>query len=85
MTKEDLESTALYDIFKNRFQTTIVMAEELFMPVMTGVKEMELLQMSPSIPSLRIERFTHGEDRLIEYTNTIARGDKFKYHVRLEN
>ncbi len=87
ITKKDLETTAMYDIFTNRFQTKIVMAEELFMPVMTAEREAELLQMSSSIPSLRIERFTYGEDRLrlIEYTNTIARGDKFKYHVRLEN
>lgn len=85
MTKEELEQTALYDIFRNRFQMEIKMAEELFMPVMTSEKEAKLLKMPPSLPSLRIERFTHGADRLIEYTNTIARGDKFKYHVRLEN
>jgi len=85
ITKEDLEHTALYEIFRNRFQTEITLAEELFMPVMTAEKESKLLKMHPSLPSLRIERLTHGVDRVIEYTNTIARGDKFKYHVRLEN
>lgn len=85
ITKEDLEHTALYEIFRNRFQTEITMAEEFFMPVMTDEKEAKQLKMHPSLPSLRIERLTHGVDRVIEYTNTIARGDKFKYHVRLEN
>ena len=85
ITKEDLEHTALYEIFRNRFQTEITLAEELFMPVMTAEKESKLLKMHPSLPSLRIERLTHGVDRVIEYTDTIARGDKFKYHVRLEN
>jgi GntR family transcriptional regulator len=85
ITKEDLEHTALYEVFRNHFQTEITMAEELFMPVMTAEKEAKLLKMPPSLPSLRIERLTHGVDRVIEYTNTIARGDKFKYHVRLEN
>ena len=85
ITKEELERTALYEIFRIQFQTEITMADELFMPVMAAENEAELLEMPPSLPSLRIERFTHGVDRLIEYTNTIARGDKFKYHVRLEN
>ncbi|MGG1576248.1 GntR family transcriptional regulator [Fictibacillus sp. NRS-1165] len=85
ITKKDLENTALYDIFRNRFETEITMADELFMPVMTNEKEAKLLQMPPCLPCLRIERITHGINRVIEYTNTIARGDKFKYHVRLEN
>jgi GntR family transcriptional regulator len=85
ITKEALEQTALYEIFRDRFQTEITMAEEFFMPVMTVDQEANLLKMPSSIPSLRIERLTHGIDRVLEYTNTIARGDKFKYHVRLDN
>ncbi|PLR75223.1 GntR family transcriptional regulator [Bacillus sp. V3-13] len=83
--RRDLETTALYDIFTNRFQTKITMAEELFTPVKTKESEAKLLNMPSSIPSLRIERFTYGIHGIIEYTSTIARGDKFKYSVRLEN
>lgn len=85
ITKDDLEKTALYEIFRGRFQTKITMADEFFTSVNPLDKEAKLLELPLSVPSLRIERYTHGIDRLIEYTNTIARGDKFKYHVHLEN
>ena len=61
------------------------MAEEYFTPVLTNENEAKLLKIPSMSPSLRIERFTFSEDHVIEYTNTIARGDKFKYYVRLEN
>ncbi|MBA4494169.1 GntR family transcriptional regulator [Paenactinomyces guangxiensis] len=85
MTREDLETTALYELFTTRFQSKISMAEEFFQPLVTRAHEAELLDMPVSVPSLKIERFTYENDRIIEYTNTIARGDKFKYRVRLEN
>ena len=85
ITKEKLESHALYDIFREQYQIEIKMAEEHFTPVQTNEYEAKLLKIPSSLPSLRIERFTFGADHLIEYTNTIARGDKFKYRVRLEN
>ncbi|MDR5599464.1 GntR family transcriptional regulator [Paenibacillus larvae] len=85
ISKRDLETTALYDLFTKHFHTSITKAEELFTPVMTRAHEARLLNMPDSIPSLRIERFTYMGNQIIEYTNTIARGDKFKYRVSLEN
>jgi GntR family transcriptional regulator len=84
LTKEELETTALYDIFSNRFNIKIDHGDEFFRPVMPLANEINILDMPSSIPSLRIERFTYWNDTIIEYTNSIARGDKFKYHVRLE-
>lgn len=84
LTKEDLETTALYDLFSNRFNIEIDHADEFFMPVMPVANDTKILNMPSSIPSLRIERFTFCSDTIVEYTNSIARGDKFKYHVRLE-
>ncbi|MGV3488774.1 MAG: GntR family transcriptional regulator [Tuberibacillus sp.] len=85
LKRADLESMPLYDIFSKIYEVNISWAEEVFRPVMTRDFEAELLKMSPELPSLKIERFTYSNNRVIEYTNTIARGDKFKYRVRLEN
>jgi GntR family transcriptional regulator len=85
LKRTDLESMPLYDIFTKIYEVNISLAEEVFRPVITKKFEAELLKMSPEIPSLKIERFTYSNNRVIEYTNTIARGDKFKYRVRLEN
>ena len=60
------------------------MAEEYFEPVMTNANEADHLKISKKIPSLKIQRYTYEEGKVIEYTVSIARGDKFKYHVTLE-
>ncbi|WP_053367736.1 GntR family transcriptional regulator [Bacillus sp. FJAT-27245] len=84
LTKEELESTALYDIFNEKYNVVSDMADEYFAPVMPFEEEAKLLNMPATMPSLRIERYTYSNNRIIEYSNTIARGDRFKYHVRLE-
>ena len=81
--KENLENEALYDIFKNRFDVNITMAEETFQAVLTNEEEAKNLQIGEESPSLKIERFTYENEAIIEYTVSIARGDKFKYKVRL--
>lgn len=84
ITKEDLERNALYDILKDRFNVNITLAEQTFQPVITNEEQALCLGISTDIPSLRIERLTFENEALIEYTVSIARGDKFKYRVRLE-
>jgi GntR family transcriptional regulator len=84
LTKEHLSREALYDILQNRFNTNISMAEETFTPILANEEEAKLLNMPVNIPSLKIERFTFEDNSLIEYTISIARGDKFKYRVKLE-
>lgn len=84
ITKENLEGEALYDILKNRFNASITMAEEVFQPVLANEEEAKSLQISSGLPSLKIERFTYENESVIEYTLSIARGDKFKYRVKLE-
>ena len=51
---------------------------------MTNANEADHLKISKKIPSLKIQRYTYEEGKVIEYTVSIARGDKFKYHVTLE-
>lgn len=84
ITKDDLEKEAMYDIFTKRFNAQITMADEYFESVLTNAVEAEFLKISKKIPSLKIERYTYEQDAVIEYTVSIARGDKFKYHVTLE-
>ncbi len=85
LTKEDLESRAMYDIFKNKFAVDIFMAEEYFQPVLTNKLESKYLEIPEGAPSLKIERLSFELDKIIEYTISVARGDKFKYKVRLLN
>ena len=84
MTREELEQAAMYDIFKKKFNTNITSAKETFQPVTTNTQEAKYLQVAKEIPSLKIQRYTYEKDQIIEYTISIARGDKFEYCIMLE-
>lgn len=84
ITKDDLNKTPLYDIFRDRFKTFVQYAEEVFVPVLTNEDEAEKLDIEVGSPSLKISRYTYNSrDEVIEYTVSIARGDKFRYNVKL--
>lgn len=84
ITKDDLNKTPLYDIFRDRFNTVVEYAEEVFIPVLTNEDEAEKLNITVGSPSLKISRYAYNiSDKVIEYTISIARGDKFKYNIKL--
>ena len=83
ITKDNLENEAMYDIFTKRFNASFTKAEEIFQPVLTREEEARYLDVKKEIPSLKIERITYEGENIIEYTVSIARGDRFKYHVVL--
>jgi GntR family transcriptional regulator len=84
MVRQQLEQTAMYDIFAQKFAVKITSAKEKFQPVVTNAEEARYLKVSKEIPSLKIERYTYENERIIEYTRSIARGDKFEYCITLE-
>ena len=84
LTKKKLEQYAMYDIFTKEYNASFTCAEEIFQSVLTREEEAKLLNYSAGLPSMMIERITHENGNIIEYTKGIARGDRFKYHVLLE-
>ncbi|MCG8638960.1 MAG: GntR family transcriptional regulator [Desulfobacterales bacterium] len=83
--KEDLEKIPLYDILKNQYNIVFSKAEEIFSPTLLSSEEAKLLKSIEGGPVLLIERITYDNmERVIEYTKSVARGDKFKYRVVLE-
>lgn len=85
ITKEQLEENPMYDVLIKDFNVKITSAEEYFMPILTNKLESIYLDIKEGSPSLKIERFTYENENLIEYTVSVARGDKFKYRVKLNN
>lgn len=84
LSKEDLEKVAMYDVLEEKFDLDIDSASEEFQPISTSKLESIYLEINEGTPSLKIERFTHEHQKLIEYTVSVARGDKFKYKVNLK-
>lgn len=85
LTKDQLEDNPMYDILKKSFNARITSAEEYFMPILTNKLESVYLDIKEGSPSLKIERLTYENTNVIEYTLSVARGDKFKYRVKLNN
>lgn len=84
LTKQALEESTMYRLFRSRYGVEINHAIEAFQSVQTDARTAQYLGMSRAVPSLRIERFTYERGRIIEYTESFARGDQFVYTVRLE-
>lgn len=73
-------SKSLYKIFEENYQQRIHYAEEEILATIVNPEIAEILQVSSNSPGLKVHRLTHSKDhQLIEYTETIARGDKFRY------
>lgn len=85
LSKEKLENNPMYEIFSSDYNVRITSAEEVFEPIITSKLESIYLEVEEGSPSLKIERFTYEGSKIIEYTVGIARGDKFKYRVKLNN
>lgn len=84
ITNDDLNKTPLYDIFRDIFNTFIEYAEGVFVPALTNEDEAEKLDIEVGSPSLKISRYTYNSrDEVIDYTVSIARGDKFRYNTEL--
>lgn len=85
LTYERLLETSIYDVMRDEFEVTVSDAEEFLNPVLINRRESLLLETTEGSPGLRITRITREGDRIIEFTDGIARGDKFTYRVHLGN
>ena len=84
ITKKNLNTTALYDIFKDFFNERVEYAEEIFLPVLANDVESKYINVEVGSPCLKITRYAFNKtNKIIEYTVSIARGDRFKYHLKL--
>ena len=81
----DFSGTPLYDVFKNEFGLYVVSADEFLRASLASPEEARMLQVERGTAVIRLERtaFTF-EARPIEYRRAVGRGDRFRYHVRLQ-
>ena len=83
LTKTLLEGRSLYDVFASEFNQQIHYADEEFSASILSAEEAEALDLDPHGACLRFRRTTlNHENRIIEYTISVARSDQFFYKVR---
>lgn len=82
----DLQDQSLYSVFKQKYNQIGVMAFEDVQAVSLSEKEGQYLDEKTGSPSLKIFRKTINEKNIpIEFTISLARGDKFIYRSRQYN
>ena len=84
LRREDLETVAYYAVLE-RNGIFLKYAEEDISTMSSNETDAACLGVRPGTALMVMERFSYdATDRLIEYTCTRYRGDRYKYHVRLE-
>lgn len=81
---ELLDEKAMYDIFSDKYNVRFDKAEETFQATAINEDEEKHLRVKQDSPAILLKRWTYEDNKVIEYTVSVARGDKFKFHVTLD-
>lgn len=84
LTKEEVENNGLYNTLKNTFSIMPNEAIESFEAVLVPNEYALYLDVKKNSAALKIERTTKAKDRVVEYCESIIRGDRYKYTVYLK-
>jgi GntR family transcriptional regulator len=77
----DMEHFSLYDILEFRYKKRITKSREYIQPMVSGIKESELLNIEKGSPIFLVERITYSNNEIIEYRKSIIRGDKYVFYT----
>lgn len=82
LTKEKVQERPLYTILSEDYNQIIRLANEEFLAGVVTGQQAEILELPKYAPVFIIARQTYNiENAMIEYTQSIARGDKFRYQI----
>ncbi|MFD1449032.1 GntR family transcriptional regulator [Oceanobacillus profundus] len=83
LSATDLVERPMYEVFKEDYQIVVTKAVETFLASLIREKEAKQLKVEKNQPAMLLKRHAYYQDKLIEYTISVARGDKFAYTVEL--
>lgn len=84
MTKGMLDNNSLYKILESEYGYKVARVEQIIDPVEINGKISEKLQCETGRLGLNIQRTSYtSDDRIIEYTVSIIRSDKYQYEISI--
>ena len=84
MTKGMLDDNSLYKILENEYGYKVARVEQIIDPIQVDTKVSEKLQCEKGRLALSSQRTSYTEDeKIIEYTVTIIRSDKYQYEINI--
>lgn len=81
----NLEEKALYDIMRDEYKIIPDSAHESFGAISINKNQAKLFDIREYDAALDIQRITYSGQIPIEYTVSVVRGDKFRFHINLGN
>lgn len=85
LKENDIEINGLYNLMKTKYNVSISYAEETFSPCVLSESDSLFLNATSGDCGMLLERYTFEQNKIIEYTKSIVKGNSFKYKVRLNN
>lgn len=83
LTREQIEQKPLYELFAEEYAVIIRVADEEFSAGIVSDKDARYLEVPYGTPALKLSRSTYNhENKVVEFSLSIARGDQFSYKVR---
>lgn len=83
LTKQDIIERPMYTVFQEDYRIAVTKAVERFTATSIRTEAAQHLQVASGEAAMQIKRYAYAHDLVIEYTVSIARGDKFDYIVEL--
>ncbi|WP_440897553.1 GntR family transcriptional regulator [Amphibacillus sp. Q70] len=83
LTEETLTMKPMYNVFLEHYGVRVTRATERFSATTVRHDEAQHLKILENQPAMLVKRYAYDRDTLIEYTISVARGDKFNYTVEL--
>ena len=83
LSVNDLVTRPMYTVFREDYGIQITRAVEKFSATVVRKDVANYLNVKEQQPAMLIRRYAYNQDQLIEYTISVARGEKFNYIVEL--
>lgn len=79
----DFDDRSLYEELERRHRIVIDDAEETFVVTLIDGEPATLLSVTPGAPGLVVERIGSSDGRVVEFTRSVMRGDRYRIQIRL--
>lgn len=77
----NLREKKLYEILFEKYGIKISHGRELFFPCKLNASEAKYLELDEGDLGMKVERVLYQEDKVVEYTRSTVRGDRFIYTI----
>lgn len=84
LSLKQLNEKPLYDIIRKDYKLNFDRAIEKFKAIIPTEEVLEKLKMSSLKACMELERYTYSQGKVLEYTKSIARGDKLTFEIELK-